>query len=138
MNGYFSFRKAPLQVYAAECTENKEVREGHTIEPHIISALKYINKNYKENISLDDISQAVHMSKYYFCRNFHEATGATALEYLNNVRFTKVHNLLINTSMTIDEIASGTGFMSAVNLTRAFKKVYGMAPREFRKLNRRD
>lgn len=125
-----------LIVYAAECTETKEVSEGHTIEPQIISVLKYINKNYKENISLDDISQAVHMSKYYFCRKFHEGTGATALEYLNNVRLTKVHNLLINTSMTIDEIAAETGFVSAVNLTRAFKKVYGMAPREFRKLNR--
>lgn len=106
------------------------------IAPQIITALRYIDKHYKENISLKDISDAAHMSKFYFCRKFHSTTGATALEYLNNVRLTKVHNLLLSTDMTIDEISRKTGFMSTVNLTRAFKKVYGSSPREFRKLRK--
>lgn len=78
------------------------------------------------------------MSKFYFCRKFHSTTGATVLEYLNNLRLTKVHNLLLSTKMSIDEIAVSTGFSSAVNLTRAFKKVYGNSPRDFRKLKKQD
>lgn len=117
--------------------KSAEVTSEH-IEPRIITSLRYINKHYKENISLDKIADAAHMSKYYFCRKFHEVTGATAIEYLNNIRLTKVHSLLLSTDMSIDEIASLTGFETAVNLTRAFKKVYEIAPREFRKSKRQD
>lgn len=127
-----------LVAYATECIDNRVVTEGHTVAPQIISALKYINKHYKENISLDDIAKTAHISKFYFCRKFHSTTGATVLEYLNNVRLTKVHNLLLSTTMTIDEIAAITGFSSAVNLTRAFKNVYGSSPREFRKTKKQD
>lgn len=127
-----------LIIKVISYTDKSIDAEGEKIAPQIITALKYINKHYSENISLDDISNAAHMSKYYFCRKFHSTTGATVLEYLNNVRLTKVHNLLLSTDMTIDEIASKTGFMSAVNLTRAFKKVYGSAPRDFRKLKKQD
>jgi len=109
---------------------------GTQPESEIITALKYINKNYTENISLDDIATATHISKFHFCRKFRKATGATVLEYLNNVRLTRVHNLLLNTDTSISEIAVQTGFSSALNLSRAFKKVYGRSPREFRKLNK--
>lgn len=110
---------------------------GKSVAPHIEKAIKYINMNYRDNLTLDGICETVNTSKYHFCRSFKTATGATAMEYLNNVRLTKVHNLLLNTKMSIDEIADLTGFLSAVNLTRAFKKVYGSSPRDFRKLNKR-
>lgn len=125
-----------LIVKVIEYTDKSIDVTEEKISPQIITALRYIDKHYKESMSLDDISNAAHMSKFYFCRKFHSTTGATPLEYLNNVRLTKVHNLLLSTDMTIDEIARETGFMSAVNLTRAFKKVYGSAPREFRKLKK--
>lgn len=125
-----------LIIKAVEYTKGNIVVTGKKIEPGIIKAIKYIGEHYTENISLDDISQNVHISKFYFCRRFRVTTGATVLEYLNNVRLTKVHNLLLNTQMSIDEIASKTGFSSAINLTRTFKKVYGNSPRDFRKLNR--
>lgn len=117
--------------YAAESL----AAEGERIAPQIIAALQYINNHYREDISIEQIADAAHMSKYYFCRKFHETTGATALEYLNNVRLTKVHNQLLHTQLTIEEIARETGYTSALNLTRAFKKVYGSSPREFRKCN---
>ncbi|MGM9937914.1 MAG: helix-turn-helix domain-containing protein [Candidatus Ornithomonoglobus sp.] len=127
-----------LIMKAAAHTADSTEAAGERVASQVITVMNYINKHYKENIDLDKLSAVACMSKYYFCRKFHETTGATALEYLNNIRLTKVHTLLINTSMTIDEIASQTGFVSAVNLTRAFKKVYGMAPREFRKSKRQD
>lgn len=139
-NGFFSQKLLHTSVFqlivkVLVYEDNNSEVKGKQIDPDIIKALKYINYHYKENISLDDIAETVHMSKFYFCRKFHSTTGATVLEYLNNVRLTKVHNLLLSTKMGIDEIATATGFSSAVSLTRNFKKVYGKSPRDFRKEN---
>ena len=68
-----------------------------------------------------------------FCRLFKRTTGPTALGYLHNIRLARVHNLLLNTIMTLDEIAWETGFTTTVTLARVFKAAYGVAPREFRK-----
>lgn len=106
---------------------------GERVQPQLIAALRFMNENYRELISLDDISEAAHMSKYYLCRLFRETTGATVFEYLDNLRLARVHNLLLNTSMTLEEIAGETGFAAAINLSRVFKKAYGVSPREFRK-----
>lgn len=127
-----------LIMKAIDHTDESPEVANERLAPQIIEALEYMKNHYKENISLDEISEAAHMSKYHFCRKFHLITGSTVLEYLNNIRLTKVHNMLLSTDMTIDEIAVRTGFVSVVNLTRAFKKVYGTAPREFRKLKKQN
>lgn len=142
-NGFFAHKLLHTAVFqlilkTMEYTDGSIEVTGEQIEPNIIKALRYIDKHYTEHISLDDIAEVAHMSRFYFCRKFHSTTGATVLEYLNNVRLTKVHNLLLSTQMSIDEIAVITGFSSAVNLTRAFKKVYGNSPRDFRKEKKQD
>lgn len=113
---------------------------AHTAErsmtaPQVIGAIRFIGRHYREDIALDDICTEVRTSKYHFSRMFREATGATVMEYLNNIRLTKAHSLIVDTKYSLDEISKETGFGTAVNLNRAFKKVYGIPPREFRKLN---
>lgn len=122
-----------LLVYVTECIDNKQIIKGETVPPQIISAIKYINENYTQKLSLDEIAEAVYMSKYYFSRKFKEITGATVIEYLNNVRLTKAHNLLVETNYSTEEIAAATGFSSSVHLIRVFKETYGMSPKAFRK-----
>lgn len=125
-----------LIMYIEQFINSKSVAIGNRVAPQIIEALVYIDKNYRNAITLEDIANASHISKYHFCRLFKETTGATVLEYLNNVRLTKVHSLLIDTNAAIGEIAKETGFMSSANLTRVFKKIYGISPRDFRKNQR--
>ena len=137
-NGFLSKKllcSAVLQVimHITDCAGEFTVIKGKSADPQIVSALKYLNTNYKSGITLDDVAAAVNTSKYHLCRRFHDTTGATIFEYLNNLRLAKVHNMLINTDCTIDEIVKETGFSSSVNLTRAFKKLYGIPPTEFRK-----
>lgn len=122
-----------LLVYVAECIDDETATDGEKISPQIIEVMKYINKHYAEDLNLDNISDIACMSKYHLCRKFKEATGATLLQYINNVRLTKVHSMLINTDMPIEEIAECTGFSSSMQLTRVFKSVYNIPPRTFRK-----
>lgn len=103
------------------------------IQPEIVQAIHYLNKHYQESLDLDLVAEKVHMSKYHFCRLFHKATGATFLGYLNNIRLTKVHRLLLETELSLADIAKKTGFTSTAHLSRIFRSVYHMSPREFRK-----
>ena len=126
-----------LVMYAAGLSAEAETLSGGTADPQIVSVLKYINEHYRSVVTLDELSDKVGISKFYLCRRFHEVTGATVMEYLNNVRLTKVHNMLLNTKNSIDDIAFETGFSSAVNLSRAFKKLYGVSPSEFRRTKKK-
>lgn len=123
-----------LLVYVTECIDGEQVIQGKTVAPQIISAIKYMNENYAQRLSLEEIAEAACISKYYFSRKFKEVTGATVLEYLNNIRLTKVHNLLLKTEYTTEEIARATGFSSSVHLIRVFKEAYCISPKAFRKL----
>lgn len=108
---------------------------SQNVQSEIADAIRHINKHYREQITLDEVADLVHLSKYHFCRLFHAATGATFLEYLHNIRLAQVHKMLIGTDLPLSEIAAKTGFTSTAQLTRIFKQVYDVAPRDFRKKN---
>lgn len=114
-------------------TQTKLHRSTQSIQQEIVEAIQYINTHYKDNITLEHMKEVTHLSKYHFCRVFHQYTGATFHNYLTNVRLTKVHPLLIHSNLTLEQIASKTGFRSSPQLNRAFQTVYQMSPSEFRK-----
>lgn len=116
-----------------ECMDENLIVKGKKISPHIIQVLDYIQLHYKEQITLDEIAETVHMSKYYLCRTFRQVTGASVLEYINNIRLMRAHTLLAHTKDSIEQIALQTGFSSSSNLARVFKKSYGFSPRAFRR-----
>lgn len=120
-------------MYVVECTQGEQTVGGRQIPAQIRTALTYINQHYSENPGLEEIAGACNVNKYHLCHTFKEITGATVLEYLNNVRLSKAHSLLMDTGYSMEEIARETGFSSSLNLTRVFKKAYGMAPTQFRK-----
>lgn len=114
--------------------EEKEVRKSQNVVPlPVKDALDYISRNYKENISLDILADKVHLSKYHFSHMFKETTGMSVMEHLTLLRLTKVHTLLMYTDKKIVEIAEETGFGTYMNLERAFRKVYGISPKKFKK-----
>ena len=99
----------------------------------ISKAIKYINSNYFNDITLDNICEKVHMSKYYFCRKFKELMGMTVMEYLLNTRIAAAKRLLASTNMTISEIAENCGFSSISFFCQVFKQNTGMTAIKYRK-----
>lgn len=106
------------------------------IETPVMKALYYINMNYTKHISLDFISEYANMSKSNFCLAFKKAVGDTFINYLNTLRTSNVHKLLLTTDFSLTEIAARTGFSSVDYLTRTFKKLHGISPSEMRKNNK--
>lgn len=122
-----------LLMLAVKNIDNKPSLEGERIPKQIASAFEYIYKNCTEDLSVEMIADYVNMSKYHFCRKFKEITGSTVLEYINNVRLAKACNMLMHTNTRIEEISELSGFSSAAQLTRVFKKRYGVSPSVYRK-----
>ncbi len=98
----------------------------------ILPALSYINTNYYEPLTLEDVSSMLGFDQSYFCRIFKSATGATFTEYLNFVRVCKSEKLLSRTDDSVLEISEAVGFSSVSYFDRVFKKYKNSSPRHYR------
>lgn len=94
----------------------------------LLPALIYIDENYSGELSLDDVSAASGLNKYYFCRLFKKACGIGFSEYLNLVRVSKAEKMLRKTDKTVLEIAFDTGFSSVSYFNSIFRKYKGCTP----------
>lgn len=92
-----------------------------------------LEKHYKRNWQLDEIARFARMSKSNLLTVFKEATGRSPIEYLIRMRLHKAAGMLAATPLAVSEIAPECGFADSNYLTRQFRKVYKMSPREFRK-----
>ena len=99
----------------------------------IAPALQYIAQHYTREISLADLADRCCMNRSYFCRQFHEITGKTAMSYVNEYRLAKAKALLLTTQDSISEIAVSTGFADNSYFTRKFKELYGISPSVMRR-----
>lgn len=94
--------------------------------------LDYVKENYRDKITIDAVSNRAHFSYYHFCRLFKKWTGRTFTEYLTDIRLCEAQKLLVNTDMTISQVALEVGFSSPNYFTRVFKKKKGATPKEFK------
>ena len=74
------------------------------------------------------------MSPAYFSRKFKSVTGFGFKEYLTNIRIREAAQLLINTGKSVTDIALECGFGDGNYFGDAFKKIKGISPRDFRKM----
>lgn len=95
---------------------------------------EYIDENYKQKISLDNLSEKFFINKYYLLRLFKEQYGFTINDYIIRLRITKCKQLLRFSSMTVEEVGYACGINSPNYFARLFKKIEGISPVEYRKL----
>ena len=100
-------------------------------KPFLIDDIfSYINNHITEEISLDDLEREFYVSKFHISREFKKATGITLHRYIVKAKL-DLCKKLIEEGNTIIDVAHICGIGSYNNLFRAFKKEFGITPKEY-------
>ncbi len=102
------------------------------IPDFVSNAIKRIERNFRLDINLDELSSQVGVSKYHLSRVFKRCTGYSPYEYIINYRLSQSKDLLKSTDLPIYEIASKVGFDSSSHFIKQFRKQEGITPLKFR------
>ena len=97
-----------------------------------MQAIEYIDRNFKEDIKLDDISNAVGLTPVYLHKLFFKTTGQTPHQLLLEKRLNMAKELLAGSDMSLVNVAAESGFSSQSYFNAVFKKHCGMTPLAFR------
>src|SRR5438477_2170882 len=117
-----------LSILSNELAVGREKDES----ANMARARQFIAKHQAEPLTLGRVAQAANISRCYFCKMFKKATGMNFIDYLSRVRVEKSKTLLLNPNSRISEAAFASGFQSMTNFNRAFRRIVGRSPTQFR------
>jgi len=118
----------PTQVITRQSTDIYATNDAD-----IAASLKYIHQNIEKNLQVDDIVKQVPLSRRALEKRFQQMTGLPIYKYIFNLRMEKFTTKLLETDMSVFEIAMDLGFNDAKNIARQFKQLKGCTPLEYRK-----
>lgn len=128
------YRKFFSQLLVAACEEIR--RNQNNGDPVIDFVVDYVHKNYAQDITLDIVAEHLHITGGYLSTYFKEKTGENFIDYVNGVRTRIAQQMLLETDLRIQDVASRSGYQNINSFNRMFKKFTGLSPREFRKEKR--
>jgi AraC family L-rhamnose operon transcriptional activator RhaR/AraC family L-rhamnose operon regulatory protein RhaS len=103
----------------------------------VARAVEYIDRNFREEITVDALANAAAMSKRNFYRLFRQTLGLTPNAHLKQVRLTRASEMLRLSEATITEICYDCGFTDSNFFSREFRRTHGMSPTTYRRIWRR-
>ena len=98
----------------------------------IEAVCEFMRRHYAQDISREDLAEAAGMNPDTFSRHFNQHTGRTLYEYICELRIAEAKLRLTATDDTVIRISFDVGFDSIRTFNRAFKKITGMNPGEYR------
>lgn len=128
-----------ISIYSLSTETNYYIQknEGSTntdLANPIDSSIQYIQKHFKEPITLNMVADSVYLSPSHFSRLFKEEMDITFIEYLTEYRIEQSKSLLKMTSLPIEVIANQMGFTSAGYFATTFRKSEGCTPTKYRSM----
>ncbi|MEC5128448.1 helix-turn-helix domain-containing protein [Verrucomicrobiales bacterium BCK34] len=124
-----------LAAFAIQLSEHLNrllVEESHAEPDVVIKAKQYINVNLEDKVALEEVSQHVGVSTFYFCKVFKQSTGMTLTEYVNRRRVERAKRKLLNPQARVTEVAFDVGYQSLSQFNRSFLRYVGLSPSRFR------
>lgn len=122
-----------LSILRLSTATDKQAADNHTYNEIVSTVISFLSNNLHTHISLDDLADNIGYSQSYLSKNFHRATGTSITSYLINLRVDHAKILLANEALSIQDIATQTGFSSLQYFSKVFKSKTGYSPSEFRK-----
>ncbi|HIU75594.1 MAG TPA: AraC family transcriptional regulator [Candidatus Pelethocola excrementipullorum] len=99
---------------------------------HVKEALKYIQANYAKEISVGEIAGYLYLDRKYFSRIFKKHLKISPTAYITNYRLMIACELLEESSLCVNQIAGQVGYDNPFSFSRAFKKLMGLSPANYR------
>ena len=94
-----------------------------------------VRERYSEELSLQNLSEEVRLTREHLCRLFKAETGTSPARYLKAFRLNKGTELLSTTLLSVKEITYKVGMKDESHFVRDFKVVYGLTPTQYRARN---
>lgn len=121
-----------LDYLTQSAKSTRLVQSSRMSDYYIKEAINFIEQNFQNNISIEDIAAVCGINRSYFGKIFRKSVGHSPQEFLMNYRMVKATELLKLTSLSIADIGSAVGYENQLHFSRAFKTIYGISPREWR------
>jgi AraC-like DNA-binding protein/quercetin dioxygenase-like cupin family protein len=102
-------------------------------DKRIGEVLSYINSNLDQDLSIEDLASRFYISKYHLMHKFKKQTGYTVYNYILKKRLIKASQL-IKKGAQVTETSVSCGFGDYSNFERAFRKEFGLSPRNYYKM----
>ncbi len=132
IDSYFDGIYDCIDKLAEDIRNRKEVRQNQSA----MKIINYVNENYCDNtLSLKQISQEFGFNETYVSTLFRKVYGEKFSVVIEELRIKRACELIRNTDEKISEIAQAVGYSSDASFRRAFKKITGVAPGEYREKN---
>lgn len=122
-----------IEQLIEEFTEPAPVFKLDNISSEIEMICEFLENNYTRNITLNELSDLVKLSKYYLLRSFTKQKGISPYSYLETIRINKA-KLLLEGGTSIIETAMETGFVDQSHFSKFFKNFIGLTPRQYMKI----
>ncbi|XEC94807.1 AraC family transcriptional regulator [Paenibacillus tarimensis] len=113
-------------------TEHLQRAEESKTAGYAQQAMKWIDDHYQDGFHLDDLADALHLSKFYLSKLFHEETGTTLKAYITAVRIRHACRLLETTAKSVEMIGSEVGIPNSSYFAQVFKQEVGTTPLKYR------
>lgn len=128
------FTRIHTELDAAQYGNNlpEKSEPDSSFDNKVIETIKKYIKEHYADVTLEDLTNQVHMNPQYISRFFKKVTGQNFSDYLIEVRMQKAAQLLQDIQYKTYEVSDLVGYSNSVNFTRTFKRYYGMSPREYR------
>lgn len=125
--------KGNMLILLSELFQCMPLEEKQTYDTNLLTdIIHYCYDNYMEDISLQSLANALHVSHYYISHIFNERLHISFRDYINSLRIGKACEMLKRNEQTITEIAFEVGYNSTRTFDRCFTKIEGVSPKEYR------
>jgi AraC-like DNA-binding protein len=112
----------------AGAARDRAGRGGATSDELLHEAVLYVDRHFREPMSLAEVAARTHLSANYFSERFGQTTGSSFQGYLQDRRLRFARALLLSTSLSVTQVCHAAGFRSLSHFGRAFRRRYGGPP----------
>ena len=117
-----------LSVDKKDKVELKSEKNKH----RITSIINYIDKNYQEDLTIEQLSEVFHLSEGHLSKLFKENLCMTIKAYISQTRAKEVRQALLDSDLPLIDIAIMCGFPNVKSMNKVFKDLYHCTPKQFR------